>query len=395
LKHIRKKKIVVLISISLILILMGNVISVFAASSSELKKQQQQNQNDLDSTKEQQQKIKNQMTAIQREVEELNEQINNYQAEIDDLKDKIDDATKNIQLMQEELEKTQKELEEKEALLEKRLVASYKAGDTSYLDVLLTSDSLTSFLSNYYLIEQLAESDTKLINTIKETKQTIEESKTALEETKAQLEEAKEVQVNKQAALAVVKREKNAKVTELSKEDQELQARIAEKQAEDSRIRAAIKAAEEEERRLAALGGGNKVSPGGYIYPLPAAYCTITTGLYYSNGSYHGAVDFGSAGIAGQPVYAVKAGTVITAVDYYYKSYGTHCMINHHDGTYTIYGHGITGSLQVSNGQKVSQGQQLMKVGSTGNSTGPHLHFEVRVSPGGWNNRVSPYNYLP
>lgn len=82
--------------------------------------------------------------------------------------------------MQTELEKTQKELEEKEKLLEKRLVASYKAGNTTYLDVLLTSEGLTSFLSNYYLIEQLAESDTKLINTIKETKQTIEETKNCI-----------------------------------------------------------------------------------------------------------------------------------------------------------------------------------------------------------------------
>lgn len=174
-----------------------------------------------------------------------------------------------------------------------------------------------------------------------------------------------------------------------------MQARIAEKQAEDSRIREAIKAAEEEERRLAQLnGGGNKVSPGGYIYPLPAAYCTITTGMYYSNGSYHGAVDFGSGGIYGQPVYAVKAGTVMIATNLT-NSYGTYVMINHHDGTYTIYGHGIRGSICVSQGQTVSQGQQIMSVGSTGNSTGPHLHFEVRVSPGGWNNRVSPYNYLP
>jgi murein DD-endopeptidase MepM/ murein hydrolase activator NlpD len=394
LKHIRKKKIILLVSISLILVLMGNMMSVFAKSSYELEQERKKNESSLQDTKEQQQKIRSQMSAIQREVEELNDQINNYQAEIDNLADRISETEANIDQMQKELDKTQKELEEKEALLEKRLVASYKAGNTSYLDVLLSSESLTTFLSNYYLIEQLAESDTRLINTIKETKQTIEESKLALEESKVQLEEAKKTQESKQAVLAVVKREKNEKVAALSVEDQALQARIAEKQAEDSRIRAAIKAAEEEERRQAELGGGNKVSPGGYIYPLPAAYCTITTGLYYSNGSYHGAVDFGSGGIYGQPVYAVKAGTVMIATNLT-NSYGTYVMLNHHDGTYTIYGHGIRGSICVSQGQQVSQGQKLMSVGSTGNSTGPHLHFEVRVSPGGWNNRVSPYNYLP
>ena len=110
------------------------------------------------------------MSSIQKEVEDLNTQIGSYENEIIDLTGKIEDATKNIQEMEQEIEKTQKDLEEKRKLLEKRLVASYKAGNTSYLDVLLSSDSLTSFLSNYYLVEQLAESDTKLINTIKEIK---------------------------------------------------------------------------------------------------------------------------------------------------------------------------------------------------------------------------------
>lgn len=397
-KYTRYKKILILVAASLILILTGNVAIVFAASSSELKQQQQQNQSDLDETKEEQEKIRSQMTSIQKEVEELNNQIADYENEINDLSDKIEEATKNIEAMQTELDKTQKELEEKQELLEKRLVASYKSGNTSYLDVLLSSESLTTFLSNYYLIEQLAKSDTKLIETIKETKNTIEDAKIALEESKKELEVSKEVQESKKEALDVVKSEKNARVAELSEEDQELQTRIEQMQSEDAKIRAAIKAAEEEEARRNQISNGGSTSsssnPGGYIYPLPAAYCTITTGLYYSNGSYHGAVDFGSGGIYGQPVYAVKSGTVVLTENLT-ESYGTYVLINHHDGTYTLYAHGIRGSICVSAGQSVSQGQQIMSVGSTGNSTGPHLHFEVRVSPGNWSNRVDPRNYLP
>lgn len=399
-KRIRQKKILILIVVSLILILTGNVVGVFAVSSNELRQQQQQNQSDLNDTKEEQEKIRSQMTSIQKEVEELNTQISAYESEINDLSDQIDKATKNIETMQFELDKTQKELEEKQALLEKRLVASYKSGSTSYLDVLLSSESLTAFLSNYYLIEQLAESDTKLIENIKETKNTIEEAKVALEESKKELEVAKEVQESKKDVLNVVKNEKSAKVAELSEEDQELQTRIEQMQSEDAKIRAAIKAAEEEEARRnqnsGTSGGGHSPAsnPGGYIYPLPSAYCIITTGLYYSNGSYHGAVDFGPGGIYGQPVYAVKSGTVVLTENLT-NSYGTYVLINHHDGTYTLYGHGIRGSICVSAGQSVSQGQQIMSVGSTGNSTGAHLHFEVRVSPGNWSNRVDPRNYLP
>ena len=315
-----------------------------------------------------------------------------------DLTNQIEETSKNIKQTQEELEKTEKDLTEKEELLEKRLVASYKAGDTSYLDVLLSSEDLTSFLSNYYLIEELAKYDTQLIETIKETKKQIEESKKALEESKAKLEEIKASQELKKAELDEAKKEKNQKVTELSEEDRQLQIKIEEMQAEDARIREAIKKAEaaeaEEARRRAQNGqssGGTKI--GGFIYPVPSAYSRITTGLYYSNGSYHGAIDFGSGGINGQPVYAAKSGTVVLTARLT-TSYGNYILINHHDGTYTLYAHGQAGSICVSEGQSVTQGQQIMRVGSTGNSSGPHLHFEIRVSPGGYSNRVNPMNYL-
>ena len=281
-------------------------------------------------------------------------------------------------------------------MLEKRLVATYKAGDTSYLDLLLSSGSLTDFLSNYYLIEQLNDSDSKLIDTIKETKAQIEKSKTQLEESKVQLEDARELQKNKKAALDISKSEKTQKVAQLSSEEQDLQKKIEDMQAQDTVIREAIKKAEAAEREANKNNGGNSPAknPGGYIYPVPSAYAKITTGMYYSSGSYHGAVDFGTGGIAGQPVYAVKSGTVVLT-QALTTSYGNYIIINHHDGTYTLYAHGQAGSICVSPGQTVSQGQQIMKVGSTGNSSGPHLHFEVRVSPGGYNNRVNPLSYLP
>ena len=293
-------------------------------------------------------------------------------------------------------------MKEKEELLETRLVASYKAGDTTYLDVLLSSDSLTSFLSNYYLVEQISENDTKLINTIKETKEQIEESKKQLEENKATLETAKQTQVDKKAELDVAKKEKEQAVAKLSAEDQEVQKKIDEMRSEDTRIQAAIKKAEAAASRPNVSNRGNTSgtstssdsNPGGFIYPVPSGYRTITTGMYYEKSKkYHGAVDFGSGGIAGQPVYAAKEGTVILTENLK-RSYGTYVIIKHNNGLYSLYAHGQAGSICVSEGQYVSQGQQIMKVGSTGNSTGPHLHFEIRVSPGGYNNRVNPQNYL-
>lgn len=405
-KHIRNKKIVAILITILIVTILGNILVAFAATSSaELENERKANENKINEAKDEQNEVRTKMTAIQKEVEELNAKIASYENEIDDLTSQIDETSANIDTMTQELNQKEKELEEKEELLKKRLVASYKAGSTTYLDVLLSSGSLTNFLSNYYLIEQLAESDQKLIDTITNTKNQVAEAKTQLEENKKSLEDARELQENKKKALDVNKSEKNQKVAQLSDEDKKLQEQIEDMQSQDSAIRAAIKkaqAAEEAAKKAAQANknNGNSSSsspssnPGGFIYPVPSAYAKITTGLYYSNGSYHGGVDFGTAGIAGQPVYAVKSGTVILTLALT-TSYGNYILIDHHDGTYTLYAHGQAGSICVSQGQNVSQGQQIMRVGSTGNSTGAHLHFEVRTSPGGYNNRVSPLKYLP
>ena len=140
-------------------------------------------------------------------------------------------------------------------------------------------------------------------------------------------------------------------------------------------------------------GGTTKAGSSGFIYPVPSGYTRVTTGMYYSSGSYHGAIDFGSGGINGQPVYAVADGYVVTSTRLS-GSYGNYILIAHANGLYTLYAHGQDGSRTVSAGQTVTQGQQIMRVGSTGNSSGPHLHFEVRTSPGTYANRQNPLNYL-
>jgi len=397
--HIRKKKNIIMIVAIIIVIMTIDIVNVYATSTNELKQKQQQNQQSIKETEEEKEKVKNQMSSIQKEVEELNNQISDYEVEILTLSNKIEETSKKIEEIEIELNNKQKELEEKEELLEKRLVASYKAGETSYLDLLLNSESLTDFLSNYYLIEQLAESDTKLINSIKDAKKTIEESKVSLDESKKDLENTKEIIENKKEALAISKQEKSAKVAQLSQEEQELEKKIEEMKAEDATIVAAIKASEVANKNQTTTnnsGGGYAPAkvPGGFALPIPAGYTLVTARWLYSNGKLHGATDFGAGGIYGQPVYASKAGTVMTAENKP-DGYGTYVTINHHDGTYTLYGHGIRGSICVSPGQYVSQGQQIMKVGSTGNSTGPHLHFEIRTGSGTWDERVNPLNYLP
>ena len=179
----------------------------------------------------------------------------------------------------------------------------------------------------------------------------------------------------------------------LKKDNQSIDAKIRAKQAE---IEAALKRQQEQNRNNSNSGSNNSssnsgTSSSGFIKPVNSY---VTTGMYYSSGAYHGAVDFGAAGVNGMPVYAAADGIVHTTAALT-TSYGNYVIIAHYNGLYTLYAHGQAGSICVSEGQAVKKGQQIMRVGSTGNSTGPHLHFEVRKSPGTYSCRVNPLSYLP
>lgn len=393
----KRKGRLIIIFVFIIFFTLGNTLNVIATTSSKIRQQYKQNREQIEKAQKSQDEIRSQMSDIEIEIEDLNTKISDYENEIFDLSNRIDEVTVKINDTENILEKTEKELNQKQELLNKRLVSIYKGGDITYLDVLLDSESIVDFISGYYLMEELVDNDSRLIESIEDTKKRIEESKQNLEKNEKQLKKIKKVQELKKQDLDLSKKEKKKAVQKLSDQDKELQKKIDEMRKEDARIREAIKREQESEKK--GKNNSSQSNPGGFIYPVPKAYSTITTFLYYSktgshHGAYHGAVDFGTAGINGQPVYAVKSGTVVLKAELNY-SYGNYILINHHDGTYTLYAHGQKGSICVREGQKVSQGQQIMKVGSTGNSTGPHLHFEVRVSPGGYSNRVNPLKYLP
>ena len=139
-------------------------------------------------------------------------------------------------------------------------------------------------------------------------------------------------------------------------------------------------------------------SSAGYIFPVQGCSKSNINVLSYPSYAGHTGVDV-NIGVTGKNVVAVKSGTVITSTaiknsDGSYRSYGEYVMINHGDGTITLYAHMLAGSRKVTAGQKVSQGQVIGIVGSTGNSTGTHLHFEVRTLANSFK-PVNPIPYLP
>ena len=410
-----KKYMFKLMGIVTILIFMLQVNFSIAATTTELNNEKEQNQQEIEEKNQQKEEIQAKKSATVEEIEQITSQIQDYENQINELDTKIQDLSNQIQESEEKLNKAQEDYTKQEELLEARLVANYEAGETSFLDVLLSSDSITDLISNYYLVTEIATNDAELLEKIENEKEEIEKAKQELENSKKELDTSKAQKQSVSVQLQSSKAEKDQYVTKLTADEQAIQSQIDELNEANKSIDAEIRQKEAEMKRKleeykkqqqqnnsssssGSNGGtstdGGAVSSSGFIYPVPSAYSRITTGINYSSGQYHGAVDFGSAGINGQPVYAVADGIVYTAKALT-TSYGNYVIIMHDNGLYTLYAHGQAGSIRVSEGQRVTQGQQIMNIGSTGNSSGPHLHFEVRVSPGTYDCRRNPMNYLP
>lgn len=402
-----KSKSIAVLLIIVILISFGSYYTL-AATKTELNNQSSELDNKIAEKKNEIEQVENNLSSAMQEVQALVAQIASYEQTISDLRDKIETVSEEITQKENEIAQKQKETEEKQELLNKRLIAIYESGNTSYLDMLLSSSDLSDFLSKYYLISEIAEYDSNLIISLKEAKVQLEENKAELELNKQSLENAKAEQVEKQEALKAIKAEKDSKVANLNKEERALESQLEEFESDKKDVQAQLAAiakreaeeaaAREAARRSSGSGevySGGSASSSGYIFPVAGLSKSNIRTLRYPSYAGHTGVDI-NINVVGRSVVAVKSGTVAISTamrraDGSYKSYGEYIVINHHDGTMTLYGHMLSGSRTVSPGDEVSQGQVIGTVGSTGNSTGPHLHFEVRI--GG--SPVNPIPYLP
>ena len=385
--------------IVIIFILQYNMI-VYANEITDLQNEQSNNQKKIDETKEQKDQVSQEKNDVQKQVDELNSQISEYESQIANLDYKINDLNTQITDAQNKINEKQENYDKQQELLEKRLVATYEAGETSFLDVLLSSESLTDLISNYYYISQIADADISLMEKIDNEKKEIEEAKTTLENNKKELDNSKVEKESKSVQLQTAKNEKSKYVSQLSQEEQDLQKEIDELTRDNQQILNDIRVAQEKYKKqleelankkpstggsandgsgsTSSNGGANSgtSNSGGFIRPVNGG--TITCNGYYSSGKFHGAIDYGVN--IGTPVYAAADGVVLTTKSIT-TSYGTYVVIQHANGLQTWYAHGTPGSICVSQGQIVSQGQMIMKSGNSGNSGGPHLHFEVRKAP--------------
>ena len=383
-----KKKVLVAILL-IILLLSTNVIITFAATKSELQQQQNDIQDQIDEAEAKQEEVGEKITEATKQIQELTSQINKYESQIEELDTKLSDLENSIEETEKELEEAEKQFVQQQERLEARIVAQYEAGETTYLDVILGGGSLWDMISNWQLVSDIAEMDQQLLDEIETNRNEIETAKQTLETSKEQVETLKNSKEETSKSLKNSQSLKEQQVSELNEEEKLLQEEIDELKKEQDAITNELKQLENKySDKIANLGGNGTLQ-------RPVKSGVITATMYYSSGAYHGALDYGIP--IGTEVYAAAEGVVLVA-GWSNSGYGNYVCLQHSNGMRTYYAHG-NGKFYVKQGDVVKRGQLIMLSGNSGRSTGPHLHFEVRVSPynwsyGGGDSRRDPRNYL-
>ena len=306
------------------------------------------------------------------QIQKLDDKISSAEQELSEQESKIEELKKTINDVEEQLDTVTEKYNKQKDLFEQRIVALYEAGEIQYLDVLVKSTSLTDFISTYYQISEIAQSDEELLEDIEQKRKTIDLSKRKLENEKNSLADILETQTRLTRTLQNTKVIRESFITRLSEEEQAKQ-----KEIDDYNVQY-----EEVNRQIIAsvMEGINTEYIGGELaWPVPG-YTRITseykmrvhpiTGVY----KLHTGVDISAP--MGANFIAANDGVVIKAE--MNGAYGNMVVIDHGGGISTLYAHGS--EILVHVGQTVKRGEAVLKVGSTGYSTGAHAHFEVRIN---------------
>ena len=326
----------------------------------------------------------------------LDAQMQNLQSQIDGLNTQINDLDASISEKNAAIAEKQENIDRDVETLKDRLCTIYMMGDASTLEIILQSESVIDMAQKVELLNMITEHDTKMIQQLSADMEAIADEKAEIESQKEEVAAARTELEAKGSELASVQAEAERVLEELNQSVESVQAesdRIAQEKAQASaeidqwwKDYYAQQAAQNNNSSggsSGSSGSGGYVSTGNFTWPVPG-FTNISCG--YSSG--HRAIDISGGGrtIYGTPIVAADSGKVVTAT--YHYSYGNYVMIDHGGGYSTLYAH--ASSLAVSAGQTVTKGQTIAYVGSTGNSTGPHLHFEVRVN----GNRQNPFNWF-
>lgn len=356
------------------------------------KKEKKQLQNSLSDVKKMKEELEKSKADLATYVEQLDANLSTIQAKINDLNEKITTKEEEIKTKTAELEEAQRIQQEQYEAMKTRIKFMYERGDTLYLEMLFTSESFGDMLNKAEYIEMLSSYDRELLDEYVAQAEYVALCKESLEEEKGVLDEAKATVEAEEAALNELISTKQSEMYQMTSDIQSKEQAIREYEADIAEQNETIKALEAivaEERKKLAAEQGRKYDGGMFAWPAPS-YTRISDD--YGNRihpilgtqQFHNGIDMAAPG--GSSILAAYDGTVVAAA--YNGSMGNYVMIDHGDSLYTIYMH--ASALYVSKGQEVSKGDKIAAVGSTGRSTGNHLHFSVRLN----GNYVNPWSYL-
>lgn len=350
---------------------------VSAKTTTELKKDVAQAKENKNNAKSQLDNVKAKKASVADEVLSIDAEINRVEDEIEATTLAIEQSKIDLAQKEEELAIAEQNCIEYDQSFKTRARIMYENGTSSYLEVLLGASSFGDFLSRIEMIKEIVEYDKKILGEMKQSRDLIRTARDAVAQEKENLE-AKEVELaNMKIELGYRLEAKEELLAQLHADEAEYAKAYEIAEAEEAKIQ---KELQEQAAREAKNGTQTKYTGNGkFTWPCPAS--SRVTSYYgyrihpvYNTRKFHSGIDIGAG--YGSDIVAAEAGTVTTAT--YGSGYGKYVVINHGSGITTLYAH--CSSLLVKVGDKVSKGQVIAKVGSTGVSTGNHLHFEVRVN---------------
>lgn len=323
-------------------------------------------------------------------ITDVTEKLKAIQAELDEatrklqaIKKEQDQVNLQIKQLQEEIQKAEVQLRARQAILNKRVRVIYMHGQLSYIEVILGANSFSDFANRLELLKRIIRSDFNLIQEIQQRKAAIEAKKVEIEKEKARLDELASQAQKVQDEVKVKKAEQQRVLAHARTQQDAAKQMEADLIARSNEIRQIIQS------RMQQNSGSDQIvhGSGTFIWPCNGPITSpfgYRTHPIFGTTIYHSGIDIGVD--YNTPIHAADGGTVILAG--WCGGYGNAVIIDHGNGLQTLYGHNT--SVAVSEGQTVSQGQVIAYSGSTGYSTGPHCHFEVRRN----GEAVDPMGYL-
>lgn len=390
------------------------VVPVHATSIKDAKDKKQTIEENKSEAEEDVKALQKEQNTLKKSIEALDKKMDKLDQRFYALSEELKEAKVNLEEIQTELAQAKEDEKTQYATMKKRIKYMYEHGESGYLEVIFQADSLSDLLNRTEYVAKISEYDHNMLERLKAVRKKIAKAEEKQEEeivkvtnlktkVEKQKEEVEELAKDKQSQMKKYEeniKKKKSLIAGYNKQLDEQEALI-EKLEEEARK----KAAEEEARRQqqqnqnnssnnnssssSGNSSNNKYTGGTFTWPCPSSY-NVTSQYGYrihpilGRKKLHNGIDIGAS--YGSSIVAAADGTVIAAS--YNSSMGNYVMIDHGSGITTIYMH--SSRLFVSSGQKVSKGQHIANVGSTGLSTGPHLHFSVMKN----GSYVSPWNYL-